>query len=173
MTPHTVVAGGALARIWLWIERGAMAALVTGLAVMTIASLMQVVARYVFNNPLSWTEELARFVFVWVSYLSAWLAWRHRAHIALDAVGYLPSRRLQIASARLVEALILGLCLFTLWTNAGLIRVAANQPSPILSVPMGAVYAGYSAMALLVALDIVMGWITGRRPPVTGPEDEH
>lgn len=165
--------GGALARGWLLAERGAMAGLVVLLVLMTGASLLQVVARYVFNHPFSWTEEFARFAFIWMSYLSAWLAWRHRAHIALDAVAYVPAPRLQAVSARLVEALVLAFCLYTLWTNARLIGVAANQPSAILRVPMGWIYAGYSAMALMVALDVVMGWITGRTPPPHGPEDGH
>nr|WP_229583476.1 TRAP transporter small permease [Paracoccus sp. S-4012] len=140
---------------------------------MTIASLIQVVARYVFDNPLSWTEEFSRFAFIWVSYLSAWLAWRYRAHIALGAVDHVPSARLKTFSARMVEALVLALCLYTLWTNARLIGIAAHQPSAILRVPMGWIYAGYSAMALMIALDVLLGWITGRTPPSQDPEDAH
>lgn len=164
---------GGLARVWLWLERGVMAALIAVLALMTVASLIQVVARYVFDNPLSWTEEFSRFAFIWMSYLSAWLAWRHRAHIALGAVDHVPSPRLKALSAHVVEALVLALCLYTLWTNARLIGVAANQPSAILRVPMGWIYASYSAMALMIALDVAMGWITGRAPPAQGPEEAH
>lgn len=152
-----------LLALWRWVEIAMQGLLVFGITVMTTACFTQVIARYFFHNPLNWTEELARFVFVWVSYLAAWLAWKYRAHIAIDAVYYIDRRWLHNASRLLVEGLVLALCLYTFWTNLSLIRLAINQPSPILQVPMGWVYAGYSAMVTLIALDILMGWITGRR----------
>ena len=141
--------------------------LFVGIAIMVVACLGQVVARYFFHHPLNWTEELARFIFVWVSYLAAWLAWKYRLHIAVDAVNYIGTPALHRMSRILVEILVLGLCLYTFWTNLSLIRLALTQPSPILQIPMGWVYAGYSAMTLLIALDILVTWLTGRRssPP--------
>ncbi|HEV7417992.1 TRAP transporter small permease [Tianweitania sediminis] len=130
---------------------------------MTLACLAQVFSRYVLHNPLNWTEELARFVFVWVSYLAAWLAWKYRGHIAVDAVTYTGNAALMRASMLLVEALLLALFAYTFWTNLGLIQLAANQPSPVLNIPMGYVYAGYNAMALLIVGDILVTWLTGRR----------
>ena len=148
---------------WSWIERLMQALLILGITIMTLACLGQVIARYFFHHPLNWTEELARFVFVWVSYLAAWLAWKYRMHIAVDAVYYIDSPGLHRISRLTVEALVLALCLYTFWTNLSLIRLALTQPSPILQVPMGWIYAGYSVMALLIALDIIAVWITGKR----------
>ena len=34
---------------------------------MFVVSLLQVICRYIFNNSLTWSEELARYLFVWVS----------------------------------------------------------------------------------------------------------
>ena len=41
------------------------------MAIMTILVFIQVVMRYVFSNSLSWSEELARFIFLWVSWIGA------------------------------------------------------------------------------------------------------
>lgn len=138
---------------------------------MTAAALAQVVSRYVLNNPLNWTEELARFVFVWVSYLAAWLAWKYRAHIAVDAVSYTGNATLIRISSITVEALLLALFGYTFWTNWSLVQLAANQPSPVLSIPMGYVYAGYNAMAALIIGDILVTWFTGRRPTQNTPDE--
>jgi len=38
---------------------------------MTILVFIQVVMRYVFSNSLSWSEEMARFIFLWLSWIGA------------------------------------------------------------------------------------------------------
>ncbi|HEV7254024.1 MAG TPA: TRAP transporter small permease [Mesorhizobium sp.] len=152
----------ALRTLWTVVERLATALLILGVALMTAASLAQVFSRYVLGDPLSWSEEFARFAFVWVSYLAAWLAWKHRAHIAVDAVQYLGSPGLNRASALFVEAAVLAFCVYTFWTNMTLVGLAWTQPSPSLSVPMGLVYVGYNVMAALIAGDILVGWLAGR-----------
>ena len=44
----------------------------------------QVISRYVFSSPSSWTEEVARFLLIWISLLGAAYAFRTRAHLGLD-----------------------------------------------------------------------------------------
>ena len=42
---------------------------------------LQVVLRYVFNEPLSWSDEIAQYMMLWSVYLSVSWAVRERAHI--------------------------------------------------------------------------------------------
>ena len=158
-------------RLWGLVEHAAEALLVFLVATMTATCLLQVVLRYVFNDPVTWSEELARYAFVWIGYLSAWLAWKHRAHIAVDAVTYVNSPALQWISARLVEALILAFCTYTFYTNMRLLSISDLQPSAVLEVPMSWVYAGYSAMAALIIGDILVSWFL-RAPPAPRPVAE-
>lgn len=153
----------ALRIFWTAVERLATALLILGVTLMTAATLTQVFSRYILQDPLGWSEEFARFIFVWVSYLAAWLAWKHRAHIAVDAVQYVGSPRLTLASTLFVEAAVLTFCLYTFATNLTLVGLAWTQPSPSLSVPMGLVYIGYNVMTALIAGDILVGWLAGRR----------
>ena len=44
----------------------------------------QVVARYVFNNPFVWAEEISTYLFIWIVFLGSGLAFQRRTHIALD-----------------------------------------------------------------------------------------
>lgn len=55
-------------------------------AAMTAATLAQVAARYLFGAPLIWSEEAARYLFVWVSMFGAALAVREGSHYALEAL---------------------------------------------------------------------------------------
>jgi len=46
---------------------------------------IQVINRYFLNNPLPWTEELARILFVWITFLGALLGLRTNAHINVNS----------------------------------------------------------------------------------------
>jgi TRAP-type C4-dicarboxylate transport system permease small subunit len=63
------------------LEAAVIAVLVTLLTAITFA---QVAARYVFGDPLIWSEEAARYLFVWVSMIGAALAIREGGHFGLD-----------------------------------------------------------------------------------------
>ncbi len=152
-----------VARIWGFIERMVLTALVGLFAAMVIACTAQVIWRYLFNDPLVWSEELARYLFIWISYISAWVAWKSRSHIALDAVTYLNSPAMNAWTGRIVEVLVLGYCLYTLFASFQIVGITHTQPSAVLELPMSVVYAGYSAMAILIIGDIVVGWLSGAR----------
>jgi TRAP-type C4-dicarboxylate transport system permease small subunit len=63
------------------IEAGVIVVLVCCLTAVTFA---QVVTRYGLGNPLIWSEEVARYLFVWVSMIGAALAIREGSHFGLD-----------------------------------------------------------------------------------------
>ena len=44
----------------------------------------QVMSRYLLSDPSPWTEELARFLLIWIGMLGASLAFRERAHLGLE-----------------------------------------------------------------------------------------
>jgi len=150
-----------VARLWDLVERSVLAVLVILFAAMVLACTAQVIWRYLFNDPLVWSEELARYLFIWISYLAAWVAWKNRSHIALDAVTYLNNPTLNVWSNRIVEVLVAGYCLYTLLASFEIIGITHSQPSAVLELPMSVVYAGYSTMTILIVGDIVCRWVTG------------
>ena len=154
-----------LLKFWTGVEWVARALLCILLSAMVVVCMAQVLWRYIFNDPLTWSEELARFLFVWVGYLAAWFAWTKRAHIALDAVTYLRLPGLESACRKIVEALIFIYCGWTLYACVGFLGLTSNQPSAVLDIPMSYVYAGYAAMCVLILGDILTGWIHGARQP--------
>lgn len=59
-------------------------ALVAVFALMALAASLQVVSRYVFNDPIVGTEEVALTCAVWLTFLGAAVVSRDRLHIAID-----------------------------------------------------------------------------------------
>lgn len=146
-------------RLWSLVERAFEALLILLVIVMTTVCLAQVVWRYFFNDPLIWSEEMARYLFVWIGYLGAWVAWRRRQHIALGAVLLLRSAGVRRVLARLVELLVLVFCLYTAWGNVTLMGISGSQLSAVLQLPMKWVYLAHTVMAALVSIDILLGWL--------------
>src|SRR5690606_28631425 len=56
------------------------------LLVMTGSTLAGVFARYFLNEALTWSEEVARYSMVWLSFVGGGLVFRHGGHIAIDVL---------------------------------------------------------------------------------------
>jgi TRAP-type C4-dicarboxylate transport system permease small subunit len=67
-----------------WVARIESAAIVLLVALLTAVTFAQVITRYLLSDPLIWSEELARYLFVWVSMIGAALAIREGGHFGLD-----------------------------------------------------------------------------------------
>jgi TRAP-type C4-dicarboxylate transport system permease small subunit len=54
------------------------------LGILTLIMFLQVLFRYVFNNSLTWSEELAKFIFIWITFLGAAICLRDGIHLKVD-----------------------------------------------------------------------------------------
>lgn len=126
------------------------------MVVMTITVSMQILFRYVFNIPLGWSEEAARFAFVWVSFFGAAALLRAREHInvAVFADRFPPRLR----AACLLAANLCGLLCVAFFLVGGidLTRNEWEQLAPAMQIPMGWVYLALPASATLMAVWGVM-----------------
>ncbi|KUO73056.1 MAG: hypothetical protein APF77_20510 [Clostridia bacterium BRH_c25] len=61
--------------------------LLVGSLVFTVTIIfIQVIMRYVFNSSLSWSEELARYIFIWQIWLGASIGVREKKHIKVELI---------------------------------------------------------------------------------------
>jgi TRAP-type C4-dicarboxylate transport system permease small subunit len=56
------------------------------IAIMTLSVFYGVICRYIFRSAPFWTEEIARFMMVWVALIGASVAFRKREHVGLDFI---------------------------------------------------------------------------------------
>lgn len=54
------------------------------LGFIVILIFIQVIFRYLFNNSLNWTEELAKYLFVWMTFIGSASAFKDQIHIGVD-----------------------------------------------------------------------------------------
>ncbi len=131
-------------------------ALVTLLSVMTVVVFLQVVYRYVLNQPLHWSEELARYLFVWLSILGATLALQKRGHFGLDVLFRIFPKQLKSYMAVLI-CFLMGIVIFVIFVEGmTLVRKTALQDSPAMGIPMSWAYASLPVGGALMGIHLIV-----------------
>lgn len=100
---------------------------VTGFSLMAVIIAIQVIARYAFNSPTIWSEELAISLFVWSTMLAIPLGLRRGEHLTLDLMArWLTPKVLRWVA--LITALVTGaVMLFLGYLTLGLLAPADRQ----------------------------------------------
>jgi len=126
------------------------------MVVMTITVTMQIAFRYVFNIPLGWSEEMARFSFVWVSFFAASALMRVREHINVTVfVDNFPAR-LKAICVFLASICALICAYFFLVGGIALTTNEWAQLAPATQIRMGWVYLAIPLSAGLMVIWIVI-----------------
>lgn len=80
------------------------------MVIMVIVIFSQVIMRYVFNNSLSWSEELGRYIFIWLSWLGISIGAKYGQHIRIEMlVTRLPFKAMHILNI-ITELFVLAVC---------------------------------------------------------------
>ena len=128
--------------------------LVVMLATMVVMVFGNVVLRYGFNSGIMSSEELSRYLFIWITFLGAIVAMRDNAHLGLDTViRLLPSAGKKFCFA-LSHVLMFGCCVLMFYGTYKQHGINATTRSAVTEIPMSWVYGvGYlasTAMGLLI-----------------------
>ena len=127
--------------------------LVVIMAVMVINVLWQVLSRYILGVPSSFTDELARYLMIWVGVLGAAYVSGRSMHVAIDVV---QSRTGEKTKRRLVALVYLLIILFAFFAmvigGSRLVYISyiLGQISPALQIPLAVVYAVIPLSGLLI-----------------------
>ncbi len=109
--------------------------------VLVLAVVWQVVAREVIQNPSVWSEELARYVFVWLGFFGATLLFAERGHIAMDfLVRKLPTRLLRAALVLAQLAIIGFIAVVFIWGGLRYAEQSWTQSLSALPVTVGPMF---------------------------------
>ena len=125
------------------------------LAVMVVLVFGNVVLRYVFNSGITISEELSRWLMVWLTFLGAIVALREHAHLGVDTL----VRALPASGKRICFVLSYSLMLFADWLLLSgswkQIIITAGDRAPATNLSVGLFYGaglvfGISAGVILI-----------------------
>jgi TRAP-type C4-dicarboxylate transport system permease small subunit len=133
-----------------------------GLA-MTVVVAAQVFFRYGLNASLFWSEELARYLLVWLTFLGASTAFRRGAHPGIDLFSTRLPAPLQRIARRLVQAVCLAVFAVMVVYGIEFSWFVRMQISPALGWPKWVVFAAVPVSGAILAVH-ALAFLTTRRP---------
>lgn len=123
------------------------------LITMALAVFAQVVFRFILKQPLAWSEEISRYLMIWLTFLGATLAIEKKAHPRVEIfVELLPRRIKQVVH---VLVILLSSIFYSLlvYYGAEFMAKSLDQLSPAMGFPMGFVYLVIPVSGLLLILN--------------------
>ena len=122
--------------------------LVTTVAILIVPVTMQIISRYTALIPsYIWTEELSRFMFIWMIMLGAMIAVREGSHFDVDVWPDLKPRA--NALLRIVSNLfVLGFALVFVYWGVQFVRFGWNQESELAELPMNFIFIAWPITGL-------------------------
>jgi len=127
--------------------------------VLALVVFYQVFTRYVLNDAAGWTEEIARYLLIAVTFLGGAMAVRRNTHIQVDFVyRFLPSAAGRILSL-LVDAVRIAFFGYAVWLTWLLMDRIGTQRMAVVELPIGLVFgAMLIGFALMFARSLQLGW---------------
>ncbi len=120
----------------------------------------QVVFRYLLQASLTWSEELARFLLMWLAALSSAYAFKVRSHFALTFVVDRFHERVQRWVATLVTAAVSIFLLVFAWQAANFTIAVRDQIAPGTRMSMSIPYSSALVGSVLMLYYVLKTWWT-------------
>ncbi|WP_293952452.1 TRAP transporter small permease [uncultured Corynebacterium sp.] len=147
-------------------------------AILVCVTVWQVFSRQVLNDPSTWSEELSKILFVWLSFSGSAFLFGERGHIAVDFI----ARKLPLAGQRILQVIaqiivVLFAVLAMIWGGYLASSIAWNQQMTALPLTLGWVYVIIPIAGVFIAIFAVIDLIavaTGKEPayPEVDESDE-
>ncbi len=141
--------------------------MVVMLGLMVVLVFGNVVMRYGFNSGFTLSEELSRWLFVWMTFLGAVVALNERAHLGTDTL----VSRLSVKGKRFCLALSFVLMLYMCWLvfqgSLEQVKVNLTSTSAVMEASMAIFYASgvvFAVLGAIVLLSSLWRLLSGQMP---------
>jgi TRAP-type C4-dicarboxylate transport system permease small subunit len=119
---------------------------------MTATVILQVFCRYALNHSLFWSEELARYLLVWLTFIGATVAYHRNMHPGVDVIFKRLQRKNRTRIRHLVHLISLFFFLILIWYGTSFAYFIRAQTTPALSLPKWLVFSIIPLSGLLFTL---------------------
>lgn len=144
-----------LMRAYGWLQTVIRWAMCLLMSLMVVIVFANVIARYYLSASLAWSEEVARFMLIWLVFIGAVLAYVNDEHLGLDIIVQLFPRRIRYGLAVVADLLIMVAIYLVIHGGAVLMRDSWEWGSPATDTPYGYVYTVVPVCGILLFLQTI------------------
>lgn len=131
--------------------------LVLNLLISTLLVFLNVVLRYCFSASLSWVDEAARYMFIWLIWIGADYTLANRKHLRIDVVSSRVNGKLRIVLEIVVLVLWCAFSIFLGYQGVKLVSVVVStgQISTAMQISMGWAYLCIPLAGIFMSIRLV------------------
>ena len=128
------------------------------LAVMTIVIFLQIVLR-LLGLPLSWTEEIGRYMFIWLIYIGCASAIRKRKHISVELLDLFLKERGKFVLNIISNVVFLIFAVILTYYSFFVVQRVTTQLSPAIRMPMSIPHSSVLVGSALMVIRLIQDTI--------------
>jgi len=154
-----------LARAWLGLVRALEILAASLMGVLTFVVLWGVFSRYALGAQSTWTDELARYLLVWVSLIGGALMYREHGHLGVDYLVGKFDPAAQRLTAVVVEVIVIAFALLALGYGGSKLMMealAADEMTTALGIRVGWLHLATPLSGFFMAAFAIEHIVTGR-----------
>lgn len=125
-------------------------------AVVFVVICAQVVMRFVFNNPLTWSEEFSRYVYVWIVWLGCASCASRRGHTRITVLYDKFPPKMQRVCTVLCDVVIIAVLLYILPYSLQFSIRQSMFKSGVMRVPMSVVFLPVAVSCILTSVQVLL-----------------
>ena len=124
-----------------------------------ITVLIGFISRYIFNNSLTWTEEISRYLLIIVVFFGSAVAISKKSHIAIEFFYYKFKKKNRFLTSLFIDAIYIAFCLFCVFGLYEITLETKEQYMVSLDIPKSylyfSVFVGFSLMSIRLILRLI------------------
>lgn len=142
-------------KLMLYISKFLEKVLMFAMAAIVITVSWQVFSRFILQSPSSYTEELARFLLIWIGILGSAYAYKAKAHLGLDLFVEKLAPAKQTKARLLIELFVIifasGVMIYGGYLLVSM-AIELKQTSAALGINMGVIYSAIPLSGMLIVM---------------------
>ena len=128
------------------------------LSVILFVAMGEVLSRYFLGHSLAWVTELSRFLFIWLSFLAAAVAFHYRMHFRVVLLWRAIPDNARPRLELIIDLVSFIFALVVLTQSLPVVSRTYVQRSPALLIPMSYIYLIVPISAVLIMVFILLRW---------------
>ena len=146
--------------LWRILDNIEMALAGVILTALVLSTFLGVVARYLYNAPFNWLEEMQLAAMVWIAFLVAGVAFRRGSHVAIEiVVDSLPQKAQRVVEV-LIAIVVYAVLIYFLRSSIKYIQLflKTRRCTPMLGIPYAHIYGigPVSAVLMMISYTVVL-----------------
>ena len=123
--------------------------------IMAVVLTLQIFMRYVVNMPLIWSEELARYLFVWACFIGAGYGVRNKIHISMEVLYVRLPRKLKLTITLATNTLAILVFAYLIPYGIDTVKTQWYIDSSAMEIPMSFVFAAVPIGCFILCLRLI------------------